>query len=51
MALKRSALSTAIVDLSKKWSGVGEELECLFRAEWPEFIQTKMDLMAKGAEY
>jgi hypothetical protein len=34
----------------KNGVGVGEALECLFRGTWPDFIQTKMDLMANSAE-
>tara|TARA_R110001599_G_scaffold353749_1_gene596318 strand:- start:9728 stop:11185 length:1458 start_codon:yes stop_codon:yes gene_type:complete len=44
--LIRSYLSTC----RKNQIGVGEALECLFRGEWPEFIQQKMDQMTKSAE-
>ncbi len=44
--LIRSYLSTC----QKNGVGVGEALECLLRGGWPEFIQTKMDLVAKGVE-
>ena len=42
----RSYLSTC----RKNGVGVGVALECLFRGEWPEFIQKEMNLMARGAE-
>jgi len=44
--LIRSYLSTC----RKNEVGVGEALECLFRGEWPDFIQQEMDLMNQGAE-
>jgi len=44
--LIRSYLSTC----RKNGVGVGEALECLFRGEWPEFIQKEMAQMVKGAE-
>ena len=44
--LIRSYLSTC----RKNNIGVGEALECLFRGEWPQFIQDEMDLMNEGAE-
>jgi transposase len=44
--LIRSYLSTC----RKNGAGAGEALECLFRGEWPDFIQAKIDLMAQGAE-
>lgn len=44
--LIRSYLSTC----RKNDVGVGEALECLFRGEWPRFIQKEMDLMNLGAE-
>jgi transposase len=44
--LIRSYLSTC----RKNGVGVGEALECLFGGSWPEFIQTKIDLVAKSAE-
>jgi hypothetical protein len=30
---------------------VGEALERLFRDEWPDFIQEKLDGMKEGAEW
>ena len=44
--LIRSYLSTC----RKNGVGVGDALECLFRGEWPAFIQKEMDLMNEGAE-
>ena len=44
--LIRSYLSTC----RKNNIGVGEALKCLFRGEWPQFIQDEMDLMHEGAE-